>query len=78
LYDMSIGVLRAASVAEPYYTLNKVRLPNILMSAATTGSKNPKQHRCSICGRVFDSAEVLEAHKRIDHGTHSSPPAGVG
>ncbi|MDQ3872629.1 MAG: hypothetical protein M3258_03345 [Thermoproteota archaeon] len=48
------------------------------MSAATTGSKNPRQHRCSICGRVFDSAELLEAHKRIDHGSHSSPPAGVG
>ncbi|MDP8888218.1 MAG: hypothetical protein M3M89_01140 [Thermoproteota archaeon] len=48
------------------------------MSAATAGSKSPKQHRCSICGRVFDSAEDLEAHKMIDHGSHSSPPAGVG
>ncbi|MDQ5831405.1 MAG: C2H2-type zinc finger protein [Thermoproteota archaeon] len=48
------------------------------MSAATAGSKSPRQHRCSICGRVFDSTEVLEAHKRIDHGSHSSPPAGVG
>jgi C2H2-type zinc finger len=63
---------------QPYHTLNKEWLPNIFMSAATAGSKTPKQHRCSICGRVFDSADVLEAHKRIDHGTHSSPPAGVG
>jgi Zinc finger, C2H2 type len=61
-----------------YHTLNKVRLLNILMSAATAGSKTPRQHRCSICGRVFDSPDLLEAHKRIDHGTHSSPPAGVG
>jgi hypothetical protein len=48
------------------------------MSTAAAGSKTPKQHRCSACGRVFDSAELLEAHKRMEHGTHSSPPAGVG
>jgi len=51
---------------------------NIFMSATTAGSKTPKQHRCSNCGRVFDSADLLEAHMRIDHGAHSSPPAGVG
>jgi hypothetical protein len=55
-----------------------VMFKHIIMSAATAGSNRPKQHRCSICGRIFESAEVLEAHKRIDHGTHSSPPAGVG
>ncbi|MFL6309016.1 MAG: C2H2-type zinc finger protein [Nitrososphaera sp.] len=48
------------------------------MSAATAGSKAPRQYRCSICGRVFETSEVLEAHKRMDHGSHSSPPAGVG
>ncbi|MDQ4050073.1 MAG: hypothetical protein M3093_00505 [Thermoproteota archaeon] len=48
------------------------------MSAATGGSQSPRQHRCTVCGRIFESSEVLEAHKRIDHGSHSSPPAGVG
>lgn len=48
------------------------------MSTAAAGSKTPKQQRCSACGRVFDSAELLEAHKRMDHGSRSSPPAGVG
>jgi len=48
------------------------------MSAATSGSKSPKQQRCNLCGRVFDSAELLEAHKKMDHGSKSSPPAGVG
>jgi len=48
------------------------------MSAAASGSKQPKQHRCSVCGRDFDTADSLEAHKRMEHGKHSSPPAGVG
>jgi len=47
------------------------------MSAATS-SRSPKQQRCNLCGRVFDNAELLEAHKKMDHGSHSSPPAGVG
>jgi hypothetical protein len=48
------------------------------MSTAATGSKNPRQHRCSLCGKVFDAADLLEAHKRMEHGKNSSPPAGVG
>jgi len=48
------------------------------MSTAAAGSKGPKQHRCNLCGRVFDSAELLDAHKRMEHGKNSSPPAGVG
>jgi hypothetical protein len=48
------------------------------MSTAAAGSKTPRQHRCPVCGRVFDSAELLEAHKHMEHGKNSSPPAGVG
>ncbi|WP_187147717.1 C2H2-type zinc finger protein [Candidatus Nitrososphaera gargensis] len=48
------------------------------MSTAAAGSKAPRQHRCNLCGRVFDSADLLEAHKRMDHSKNSSPPAGVG
>lgn len=48
------------------------------MSTATTGSKAPGQHRCNLCGRMFVTAELLEAHKRMEHGKNSSPPAGVG
>jgi C2H2 type zinc finger protein len=78
----SIFIVRLTSVVhEPssiQITLNKVCLPKIGMSTAGAGSKNPKQHRCNLCGRVFDSAELLEAHKRMDHGKNSLPPAGVG
>ena len=47
------------------------------MSAATSSSRNPGTHRCNICGRVFVSADLLESHKKKDHGSGSSPPAGV-
>ncbi|MEO9294706.1 MAG: C2H2-type zinc finger protein [Nitrososphaera sp.] len=47
------------------------------MSAATSSSRNPGAHRCNICGRVFASADQLESHKKMDHGSDSSPPAGV-
>ncbi|HKU48626.1 MAG TPA: C2H2-type zinc finger protein [Nitrososphaera sp.] len=48
------------------------------MAAATSSSRQPKEHRCNLCGRVFASSQQLETHKKMDHGTTSSPPAGVG
>lgn len=44
-----------------------------------TGSK-PKQHRCEICGKSFDSIDTLNSHKRLDHDESgkSQSPAGVG
>jgi hypothetical protein len=42
-------------------------------------SSSPKEYRCSICGRTFDSPEILNSHKRMDHGQGGSQtPAGVG
>jgi len=38
-----------------------------------------KEHWCSICARIFDSAETLDSHKRMDHGQEGrQTPAGVG
>jgi Zinc finger, C2H2 type len=52
-----------------------------IMAAASNyrrSSSSPKELRCSICGRVFDSAETLNSHKRIDHSQEGyQPPAGV-
>jgi hypothetical protein len=50
--------------------------------AAASNPKNSsspsKEYRCSICGRVFDSAETLNSHKRMDHSQEGyQPPAGV-
>ena len=39
---------------------------------------SPKEYRCSICSKVFDSAETLNSHKRIDHSQEGYQlPAGV-
>jgi hypothetical protein len=50
------------------------------MTTATSSSntKSPKNLRCGICGRVFDSAEALNAHQKMEHGSSSHPPAGIG
>jgi hypothetical protein len=39
-----------------------------------------KEHRCDICGRIFDSVEILNSDKRMDHSQEGSSqtPAGVG
>ena len=45
----------------------------------TQHSSALKEYRFSICGKLFDSAETLESHKRIDHSPEGyQPPAGVG
>jgi Zinc finger, C2H2 type len=49
----------------------------------TTSASNPKrsvkEYRCSVCGKIFDSTETLNSHKRMDHSQESrQPPAGVG
>ncbi|MFZ0325794.1 MAG: hypothetical protein WBP64_17730 [Nitrososphaeraceae archaeon] len=45
--------------------------------AASSSDKPSKQERCSLCGRVFNNAEDLNAHKQLDHSEHSHEPAGV-
>jgi rubredoxin len=49
------------------------------MATASNPKRPVKEYRCSICGRIFDSAETLNSHKRMDHGQGGSQtPAGVG
>jgi uncharacterized Zn-finger protein len=51
-----------------------------------TAASNPKrsaftkEHCCSICGRIFDSAETLNSHKRMNHSQEGigQTLAGVG
>jgi ribosomal protein L34E len=47
------------------------------VSNRSTSSTN-KEHRCSICGRTFDSIETLNSHKTMEHSSRSHAPAGVG
>jgi hypothetical protein len=47
-------------------------------SSSRRSPSSPREYRCSICGKVFDSAETLDSHKRIDHSQEGyQPPAGV-
>jgi hypothetical protein len=49
--------------------------------SSSTGDRNkPKQHRCEICGKSFDSLDTLDSHKRLDHSESrkGQSPAGVG
>jgi rubredoxin len=44
-----------------------------------SASSSPKEYRCNLCGRVFDSDETLNSHKKMDHGQKGHQiPAGVG
>ena len=46
------------------------------MSSADSsrGNRNtPKQHRYEICGKSFDSLDMIDSHKKLDHSE-----SGVG
>jgi hypothetical protein len=49
-------------------------------SSSTGSGSKPKQHHCEICGKSFDSIDILNSHKRLDHNESgkSQSPAGVG
>jgi hypothetical protein len=57
-------------------------------SAATSGSTartKPKQYICYLCSKTFDAIDILDSHKRLDHGSTETgesikpqAPAGVG
>jgi hypothetical protein len=51
-----------------------------MATASSHKRSTTKEHRCSIIGRIFDSAETLNSHKRMDLGQdgHHIPAAGVG
>ena len=51
------------------------------MATASNPKRSPpsKEYRCNLCGRIFDSSETLNSHKRMDHGQEGRhTPAGVG
>ena len=34
--------------------------------------------KCEICGKSFDSADMLNYHKLLEHSEHKRPPIGIG
>ena len=49
-------------------------------SKASTKPPSTKQYICYMCSKTFDSIEILDSHKRLEHSElgQSKPPAGVG
>jgi rubredoxin len=48
-------------------------------AASNPNRSSTKEYRCNLCGRIFDSDETLNSHKRMDHGQEGRHiPAGVG
>jgi hypothetical protein len=47
---------------------------------ATAGQAKAKQQKfeCSICKKLFESLEVMNSHKQLEHSESKRPPIGVG
>jgi len=37
----------------------------------------PKELRCEICGKVFETRYMLSYHKSVEHSQDKRPPIGV-
>jgi hypothetical protein len=48
------------------------------MAAASNRKPSAKEYRCSICGKAFDTTEILNSHISMEHSQKSHSPAGVG
>ena len=49
-----------------------------LMTAASNRKRSSKEYHCSICNKIFESAETLNSHLTMEHSQKSHAPAGVG
>jgi uncharacterized Zn-finger protein len=59
-------------------------MPSDAASGSTTRTR-PKQCICYLCSKTFDDNDILNSHKRLDHGSTETgesikpqAPAGVG
>ena len=48
------------------------------MAAASNRKRSSKEYRCSICNKIFDSAETLNSHIGMEHSQKTHAPASVG
>ena len=48
------------------------------MAAASNRKRSAKEYRCSICGKAFDSTEILNSNISMEHSQKGHAPAGVG
>jgi hypothetical protein len=43
-------------------------MPESASSGSTTRTK-PKQYICYLCSKTFDDIDILNSHKKLDHGS---------
>jgi hypothetical protein len=43
-------------------------MPELASSGSTTRTK-PKQYICYLCSKTFDDIDILNSHKKLDHGS---------
>jgi hypothetical protein len=48
------------------------------IATASNPKYSTKKYRRSICGKAFDSDEILNSHMNMEHSQKSHAPAGVG
>jgi hypothetical protein len=47
--------------------------------ASNPKRSSPEEHRCNLCGRIFDSDETLNSDKKMNHSHEGSQtPTGLG
>ena len=48
------------------------------MAAARQSKAKQQKFECSICKKLFDSLEVMNFQKQLEHSQFKRPPTGVG
>jgi len=38
---------------------------------------NPKRLSCEICGKIFETAEMLSYHRSLEHSQNGRPPISM-
>jgi hypothetical protein len=82
-WAVSVGINTNIVAFERDLCLSKIPYLATMSSAdsSSRGNRNtPKQHRCEICGKSFDTLDTIDSHKRRDHSESGKgqSPAGIG
>ncbi len=53
---------------------------NNTMSAEQSSKTAERQNvwKCDVCGKSFESEDMLNYHKLLEHSEHKRPPIGIG
>ena len=41
-------------------------------------AEGQKRLKCEICGKLFESSDLLNYHTLLEHSEHKRPPIGIG